>query len=161
MPGLSDHDIVLTDNKVSCKGNQQIRRTIHLWKKANITQMKQDTQNLSNKILENKNNTDINQVWNQLKQGINNIQEKHVSQKQTSSKFTNSWANTTIRKLSNSKRKAYNRAKKQKCPENCLKYKKIKALTQKATRQAHNSYVRDIVGPKLKENSKQFWGYVN
>jgi hypothetical protein len=83
---------------------------------------------------------------------------KHVPQKRTSSKFTNPWANTNIRKLANKKRKAY-KAKKGNNLEDWQRYKKIKAFTQKTTRQAHN-YVRDIIGPHLQDNSKQFYGYI-
>jgi hypothetical protein len=32
-------------------------------------------------------------------------------------------------------------------------------FTQKKTRRAHN-YVRDIIGPHLQDNSKQFYGYI-
>ena len=59
-------------------------------KKTNIDEMKSDTINLSNTITcdtntSSKNNTDIEEIWNQLKQGISTIQDKHVHQKQTSS----------------------------------------------------------------------------
>ena len=92
LPGLSDHDIVLTDNNIGCKRNKQITRNIYLWKKANIDEMKSDTIQLSNKITcdtntSSKNNTDIEVIWNQLKQGISTFQDRHVTQKQTSSKF--------------------------------------------------------------------------
>jgi hypothetical protein len=35
-----------------------------------------------------------------------------------------------------------------------------KSFHQKTTRQAHNNYVRDIIGPHLQDNSKQFNGYI-
>jgi hypothetical protein len=90
LPGLSDHDIVLTDNKNGCKCNKQITRNIYLWKTTNIDEIKSDTIQLSNKITcdsnsSSKNKTDIEEIRNQLKQGISRIQNKHVPQKQTSS----------------------------------------------------------------------------
>jgi hypothetical protein len=52
---------------------KQIKRNIYLWKKANIDEIKSDTIQLSNKITcdtntSSKNNTDIEEIWNQLKQ---------------------------------------------------------------------------------------------
>lgn len=44
--------------------------------------------------------------------------------------------------------------------EDWQRCKKIEAFTQKTTRQAHNNYVRDIIGPHLQNNSKQFNGYI-
>ena len=44
--------------------------------------------------------------------------------------------------------------------EEWQRYNNINAFTQKTTRQAHNNYVRDIIGPHLQDNSKQFYGYI-
>lgn len=114
LPGLSDHDIVMTDNKISCKRHKPVKRTIYLWKNADISKMKSDTTHLSNKILEHRNDNIVNleNIWHQLKQGINYIIEKHLPQKQTSSRYTNPWANTEIKKLAIRKKKAYNKARK-------------------------------------------------
>ncbi|MCS5551394.1 MAG: reverse transcriptase family protein, partial [Gammaproteobacteria bacterium] len=162
LPGLSDHDIVMTDNKISCKRHKPVKRTIYLWKNADISKMKSDTTHLSNKILEHRNDNIVNleNIWHQLKQGINYIIEKHLPQKQTSSRYTNPWANTEIKKLAKRKKKAYNKARKSNTTSDWEKYKKLKALTQRTTRQAHNKYLYNIISPKLTGESKQFYSYI-
>jgi hypothetical protein len=54
MTGLSDHDIVMTDNKILCTRQKPIKRTIYLWKNVDIVNMKIDTNTLSSNILKYK-----------------------------------------------------------------------------------------------------------
>jgi hypothetical protein len=112
LPGLSDHDIVMTDNKILCTRQKPIKRTIYLWKNVDIVNMKIDTNTLSSNILKHKHDLqkNIENIWNQLKQGIDNIINTNLPSKQSSATFTNPWANTTIKKLSRRKKKAYNKA---------------------------------------------------
>jgi uncharacterized protein (DUF2252 family) len=69
-------------------------------------------------------------------------------------------ANTTIKKLSRRKKKAYNKARRSNSEQDWAKYKRLKSLSQKTTRQAHNKYLYDIISPKLKDNNKQFYSYI-
>ena len=105
LPGLSDHAIVMTDNKILCTRQKPIKSTIYLWKNVDIVNMKIDTNTLSSNILKHKHDLqkNIENIWNQLKQGIDNIINKNLPSKQSSATFTNPWANTTIKKLSKRK----------------------------------------------------------
>ena len=152
----------MTDNKIVCTRQKPIKRTIHLWKNADIVNMKIDTNTLSSNILKHKHDLqkNIENIWNQLKQGIDNIINKNLPSKQSSATFTNPWANTTIKKLSRRKKKAYNKARRSNSEQDWAKYKRLKSRSQKTTRQAHNKYLYDIISPKLKDNNKQFYSYI-
>ena len=162
MPGLSYHDIVMTDNKILCTRQKPIKRTIYLWKNVDIVNMKIDTNTLSSNILKHKHDLQkyIENIWNQLKQGIDNIINKNLPSKQSSATVTNPWANTTIKKLSRRKKKAYNKARRSNSEQDWEKYKRLQSLSQKPTRQAHNKYLYDIISAKLKDNNKQFYSYM-
>ena len=77
-----DHDIVMTDNKILCTRQKHIKRTIYLWKNVDIVNMKIDTNTLSSNILKHKHDLqkNIENIWNQLKQGIDNIINKYSIQ---------------------------------------------------------------------------------
>jgi nitrous oxide reductase len=124
--------------------------------------MKIDTNTLSSNILKYKHDLqkNIENIWNQLIQGIDNIINRNLPSKQSSATFTNPWANTTIKKLSRRKKKAYNKARRSNSEQDCAKYKRLKLLSQKTTRQAHSKYLYDIISPKLKDNSKQFYSNI-
>ena len=71
LPDLSDHDIVMTENKILCTRQKPIKRTIYLWENADIVNMKIDTNTLSSNILKHKHDLqkNIENIWNQLKTG--------------------------------------------------------------------------------------------
>ena len=152
----------MTDNKILCTRQKPIKRTIYLWKNVDIVNMKIDTNTLSSNILKHKHDLqkNIENIWNQLKQGIDNIINKNLPSKQSSATFTNPWANTTIKKLSRRKKKAYSKARRSNSEQDWAKYKRLKSLSPKTTRQAHNKYLYDIISPKLKDNNKQFYSYI-
>ena len=133
-----------------------------MWKNVDIVNMKIDTNTLSSNILKHKHDLqkNIENIWNQLNQGIDNIINKNLPSKQSSATFTNPWANTTINKLSRRKKKAYNKARRSNSEQDWAKYKRLKSRSQKTTRQAHNKYLYDIISPKLKDNNKQFYSYI-
>ena len=76
---LSDNDIVMTDNKILCTRQKPIKRTIYLWKNVDIVNIKIDTNTLSSNILKHEHDLqkNIENIWNQLKQGIDNIINKN------------------------------------------------------------------------------------
>ena len=92
-----------------------------------IVNMKIDTNTLSSNILKYKHKQDlqknIENIWNQLKQGIDNIINTNLPSKQSNATFTNPWANTTIKKLSRRKKKAYNKARRSNSEQDWAKYK--------------------------------------
>ena len=135
LPGLLDHDIVMRDNKILCTRQKPIQRTIYLWKNVDIVNMKIDTDTLSSNILKHKHDLQkyIENIWNQLKQGIDNIINKNLPSKQSSATVTNPWANTTIKKLSRRKKKAYNKARRSNSEQDWEKYKRLQSLSQKPT----------------------------
>jgi hypothetical protein len=61
------------------------------------------------------------------------------------------------RNYQNAKRKHYNKARRSNSEQDWAKYQRLKSLSQKTTRQAHNKYLYDIISQKLKDNNKQFY----
>ena len=76
-------------------------------------QHENDTNTLSSNILKHKHDLqkNIENIWNQLKQGIDNIINTNLPSKQSSVTFANPWVNTTIKKLSRCKKKAYSKSR--------------------------------------------------
>ena len=125
-------------------------------------QHENDANTLNSNILKHKHDlqNNIENIWNQLKQGIDNIINTNLPSKQSSVTFTNSWVNTTIKKLSRCKKKAYSKSQRSNSEQDWTKYKRLKSLSQKTTRQADDKYLYDIISPKLKDNNKQFHSYI-
>ena len=108
--GSSDHDIVLLDTNIFPTRPKPIRRTIHLWKKADTEGIKKDLANLADDI--NPNTKDVNTVWLHLKERILETIKNRVPQKKTSSRHTNPWMNTDIKRTIKRKQRADKKSRK-------------------------------------------------
>ena len=68
IPGLSDHDIVLTDANIIPHRQKPLRRLVYLWKKADITGMEEDLRQFAEDFTtEFSVDTPINSLWTSFK----------------------------------------------------------------------------------------------
>ena len=74
--------------------------------------------------------------------------------------FKAPWINTHIKRISNTKKRAYNRARSTGLPSDRSKYHNLKQLSQRECHKAHNPYVRHLVSPDNDSNHKCLWSYI-
>lgn len=111
IPGVGDHDAVLIDTLIKPRRTKPTRRTIHLWDKANITEFKTEVTAYINKFTATPFST-INDMWTSFRDNILKLLDKHVPHKQTRSRHTNSWMDTTARRLTRQKKpRAFRKAR--------------------------------------------------
>ena len=72
IPGVSDHEAVLTESKLFIKTKKPIRREIKLWNKADMTKLKNDAKNFATlfKAHHKKHSKDINSMWSCIKKNL-------------------------------------------------------------------------------------------
>jgi hypothetical protein len=56
--------------------------------------------------------------------------------------------------------KAGNKARKTKSQRDKDRYRKLKSLTQRTTREAYNDYVTNIISPEQTNTPKRFWSFI-
>ena len=111
-PGISDHQIVVAENKLIAQRRKPLNRKIILWKRADYAELRKEVKSLENSISEKfDRTTPINIVWNIFLKEIKEIQDRCVPSKTASVSFHQPWITTDIKRLSRSKRKAYRKAK--------------------------------------------------
>ena len=160
LPGISDHDIVLITTDIMPRRKKPIRRKIYLWKHANLTDMKQECLAFR-KEFDEKSSRPVTEMWDDVKQFLTQLQDKHVPSKMSSTRFHQPWITTSVKRLSQQKKRSFNRAKKTQSAEDFLKYQHLKKKTRSACKQAYNNYVTNIVSPESSSNPKRFWGFIN
>ena len=72
IPGVTDHEAVLTVNKLFIKTKKPIKRVIKLWNQADITNLKNYTKNFATlfKVHHGKHLNDINSMWSCIKANV-------------------------------------------------------------------------------------------
>ena len=86
--------------------------------------------------------------------------DSNVPHKTTRSRVTNPWMNTKTRRLTRQKNRAFIKAKSSKNTRDTRRYKKLKTACQRSIREAHDTYVHDVIGQSAQENPKKFWSYI-
>ena len=86
--------------------------------------------------------------------------DSNVPHKTTRSRVTNPWMNKKTTRLTRQKNRAFIKAKSSKNTRDTRRYKKLKTACQRSIREAHDTYVHDVIGQSAQENPKKFWSYI-
>ena len=70
------------------------------------------------------------------------------------------WITNKIKRLSRQKQRLYNNARLYNTTTAWQKYKEAKKFMQQLCRQAHNSYIQNLVDPKTGNVTKKLWSYI-
>ena len=155
----SDHDIVLFDTAHQPVRARPKRRTIYLWKKADIDGIVKSLTAYGERFF-NSSFTSVNSMWQDIKGAIDQAITDHVPTKRTPARHTHPWIDTRIRRATRRKNRAYYKARKTKNPIDLDRYKRLRTQTQKDIRSAHKKYMEEVVSNDLQENPKVFWSYI-
>ena len=136
-----------------------VKRKIHLWKHANISQMKEEILNFakdfSTKFSQKPN---VETMWKEITTYLSNIIDKHVPSKMTTTRFNQPWITREIKQLSRRKKKSFKKASLS--SKHRRYYQQLKKKTQNACRIAYNNYVTNIITPESTSNPKRFWSFI-
>ena len=158
-PGLSDHDAVYIESSVRPKKIKPVPRKIHLWKKADLDQLKASCLLMVEAFNERFNTTSpVSQMWDFLKHHLLDLEDRCVPSKMTSTKYHQPWANRKIKRLSRKKRRWFRRYKITKNTRDKEIYDLLKRETRTACKQAYNSYLNQIFNDD--GGQKRFWSYI-
>ena len=161
LPGIGDHDLVLVETSIMPRRQKPAKRKIYLWKTADLPSMKKECLNFQKEFLENfKTHRAVPAMWDNIKVFLNQLQDKHVPSKMSSTRFHQAWITTSLKRLTRKKKKSFIRAKRSQSPTDFLWYKQLKKEAKSACKRAYNDYVTNIVSPDSSVNPKRFWSYI-
>ena len=160
LPGIGDHDAVAIESSTVVQSNPPFKRTVYLWSRANLTDMKQTAVELCNNFLSsNFTHTPVASLWNNFKLICYKCLEL-VPTKQISTNTKQRWINHSIKRLSRKKQRYFNRARVSKLQSDWHSYKNIKKELQKECRQAYSNYVNNLVNTDDGPTSKKLWSFI-
>ena len=136
-------------------------RYVYQYKQGDIGGVKDDMKEYSDKFLKsNPQNNTVEENWTNFKVTLIEAMKKHIPQKKISSRWNLPWITTEINKLIRKKRRAYNAGKKKKNGHSWRRYLKLNQLVKNSLETAHRNYVDNMLNTDIKENPKQFYGYI-
>nr|XP_054767499.1 uncharacterized protein LOC129274773 [Lytechinus pictus] len=112
LPGLGDHDIVGVDTDVTAKRRKPVKRLMHIWKNANLSEMKRECGLYQQRFIKmHDEKSSVINMWEEIKTFLQDLLQKHVPSKMTSSRFNQPWINSLVKQLSRRKKRAFKRAR--------------------------------------------------
>ena len=163
VPGISDHDIVVVDTKIKARLTKKPRRPDKQWSKADWDTIRKETTTFRDKFLSEYQERDVDTNYSDFQQHVDDMLDKHVPTKLSSSRKNVPWLTLMIRRMCRKKQRLYNHAKKVKKNKDRYwgQYCAHQTSTSKALRKAKWDYINGILQESLNEgNSKPFWLYI-
>ena len=131
--GISDHDrIVIADIICHPRRNRPIKRTIHLWNRANIPDMKESLKSDINDFCQRYNcDTQINELWNSFTKLTETAMSK-IPTKETSTRYHIPWINRECKRMSRRQKRAYRKAKRTNAESDWQRFQSLRKKKQES-----------------------------
>ena len=160
IPGISDHDVILVVTNITIKRRKPPKRTILLWKKADLDDIKtRATQYSTQFCKEFDESSCIDDMWSNFSQWCSDTLSTCVPSRQSSQRITQPWANREVRRLSRSKRKWHKIAQQTGSTSAWDHYTHLKHTAQQKCREAYNSHINNMLSDDT-GGKKKFWTYI-
>ena len=114
VPGISDHDIVVVNTKIKARLTKKPRRPVKQWSKADWDIIRKETTTFRGKFLSEYQERDEDTNYSDFQQHVDDMLDKHVPAKLSSSRKNVPWLTPTIRLMCRKKQRLYKREESQK-----------------------------------------------
>ena len=161
IPGISDHDIPLVELSLKPHHIYQERRRIPIYRRANWDGLR-DHLKTSNEHLQTINDSP-EEMWNNLKQSINEASTKFIPTKLAKRKDSLPWINPYLDSLIVKRNNLRKRSKRYGKAKTEMRYKEHKRIVQREMRKQHRSYIHNMLTESEDTSAttnKKFWTYV-
>ena len=156
-PGLGDHDIVSATCKLLPYRPRPIKRKILLWSKLDETGAAAAVSSLSSDVMRFSKDSDVNQIWATLKDGIHKVINTHVPTRMSSSRFNKPWFTTELKKLVRQKRRAYMKLRVTGKTRDRKRYLRLMKFTRDACRMACKQHLEELI---TTEHPQRLYSYI-
>ncbi|KAL8603552.1 hypothetical protein ACOMHN_052781 [Nucella lapillus] len=164
LPGISDHDIVYLEFDTNPTRQYPPKRTVHQYSKADWSSLRSSADELSLSVLQSFDaDSDTEQLWQSLKEGIASMTEKHIPKKTIGGKNNKPWVDYATLKTIRRRDRLYKQWKKTGNPEVRTELKKLKHNVQRNLRRCYWPYTENMFKDDKDEKpdtNNKFWAYI-
>ena len=155
-PGISDHDMVITDSDIKPNYSFSKPRKIYKFAKANWDEIKKICNQISLSVMQQtKSGENVETLWTYFKEKLLAAIDSHVPSKMSRSSLP--WLNRNIRKQLKKKHRLYKKAK---ASGKWEKYRHFSREVKRNLRKAEWDHVNNVIQEGLNQNNtKPFWSY--
>ena len=161
LPGVSDHEMILTISDVQAKRLKPVSRKILLWNKADIQNIRNDLSTFSSNYLTSVTiNAPVEEQWRIISRHLTQTIDNLVPSKMSTTRFNQPWITRQLKRLARKKSRSYKKVKQSDEPRDWQQYKTLKKQMQFDCRKTHQKYVDDMICGDMANNPNKFWSYI-
>ena len=164
IPGLSDHEAVVTDCCFFPQHVKKAPRKVSLFSKADWDAIRAEMSEFSDEYFRSCEELPVDGKWATLKARLAQLVDKYVPSKTLSTRYRVPWLTNVMKRLSRKKKRLYTRASRShgKLRKTLWsRYKTCKAEFNKGMKQAKEQFVNNIISSAFDDNdTKPFWKFV-
>ena len=159
IPGISDHDIIVTDSYIKPHLQYFRKRTVLLFNKANWDGLKKKCIEISNELgVKYRDNIDMHSMWTLFKTKLEKAISENIPSKTFVQRNSLPWMSQKLKKMIKKKARLHQQAKSSK---DWTKYRHFQKECKKAFRVAETDYTNNVIQQGLEQNNpKPFWKLV-
>ena len=159
-PGLSDHDLVITDYKIKLDYAPSQKHTRHNFNKANWNSIKSYLASELTKLCAE--DVPASLLWGKFKDHIKAAISKYIPTYVSKPKYSIPWLNPVIEKCLRKKNRLHDKVKKfEKSDPRWNKYKIMQKQCRKLMKDAEQEYINgNIISGLAQNNTKPLWRYI-
>ena len=159
IPGISDHDAVVTDLTTKPQVNHQKPRLCRKFGKADWEKMRTDMEEAAHTLEDqDKEGADVNTLWSTFKSLLNKSIDQHIPSFKLKSKNSLPWLTPQLKKLLKRKQRLYKKAR---SSNDWSPFRKYQKYCRQQMRRAEWQYINGKIQEGLDRNdSKPFWRYI-
>ncbi|CAG2231803.1 unnamed protein product [Mytilus edulis] len=159
VPGISDHDIIITDLETKVHHQKSLPRKCYIYKKAKWDQITTDLKHTLEEVKEKHHQgAEVHQLWDTFKSQLQKTMNTNIPNKEIRSRNNIPWIKHKQRKMLKKKQRLYKQARKTNKWSN---YRSFQKECKKQLRKAEYEYVNQNIFEGLNNNdTKPFWKYI-
>ena len=142
VPGISDHDIVVTDMDIIPQHVKQEPRKLFIFSKANWDNIFVDMDQLSNEITSAPPSSTVENLWDSFKSGIEQSMDRNILTKVCKNRKSLPWYNRDLIRMVRRKSRLYKHAKKS---NQWGSFKAFQKTCMKAFNKAEISHINNVL----------------
>ena len=155
IPGLSDHNMVVTDFETQLQTAKENKRTYYKFKKANWTNIENDLELLLDDITNDyEKGKNVEDLWSKFKTVLNDTIARNIPTGTAKKRTRLPWIDNSLLRQLKKKKRLYRKAKQTK---NWIRYKAQQKLCKRELRKAEwkfiNSAIEDGLNEKIRNHS--------
>jgi len=162
IPGISDHEAILTSLDVKVKRITQAKRQIPQFSKADWISFNDHMRPVSQQIISSPSSTTTEDLWTIFRDAIYEGVKKFVPHKEAKTKKPKPWILRRTLRLIGKRNRHFAQYRNTGSRYHKAKYAKCKAQAQKEIRSSYWTYLEDITHQDNDQGkcSKQFWSFI-